>query len=92
MIIARHVLIHGRVQGVGYRYSLENMASTMRIAGWVRNRHDGTVEAHLEGQAESVEALLAWCRHGPAGAQVSHLYVQDTPLGGHDEFVRRPTA
>lgn len=65
--------IHGRVQGVGYRDAMRQEAKRLHLAGWVRNRHDGTVEALVCGNAEAVAALLAWAEQGPRFAQVSHV-------------------
>jgi acylphosphatase len=70
---ALRLVIHGRVQGVGYRYAMVEAASGLRIAGWVRNRRDGTVEAFVQGDAAAVEAALAWCRSGPRGARVEDV-------------------
>ncbi len=88
----RHLLIHGRVQGVGYRYALETMANSMRLQGWVHNRIDGTVEAVVQGPEESVLALIAWAKHGPPTAKVSKVDVQAHPLIEQSDFLRRPTA
>jgi acylphosphatase len=68
--IARHVLIRGRVQGVGYRAWTEDEALVRGLEGWVRNRRDGTVEAVFSGPAEQVAAMLEVCRRGPWGARV----------------------
>ena len=72
---ARHLLITGKVQGVGYRWNMLHQATQLGIAGWVRNRHEGSVEALACGDDESLAALIAWARHGPPGAQVSHVHV-----------------
>ncbi|KRD41441.1 acylphosphatase [Cellulomonas sp. Root930] len=74
-VIRRHLVVHGSVQGVGYRWSLAREARRLGVHGWVRNRVDGTVEAVLEGAADAVEALVAWCRTGPGGAVVSGVDV-----------------
>ncbi|MGA0566734.1 acylphosphatase [Rathayibacter sp. KR2-224] len=77
-----HVIVHGRVHGVGYRYSCAEMARAAGIAGWVRNRPDGTVEAEFEGRPAAVQAAVAWCRHGPSWASVSAVDVsQKEPEG-----------
>jgi acylphosphatase len=73
------VLVDGRVQGVFFRESCRREAETRGVAGWVRNRSDGRVEAVFEGPPAAVEAMVAWCRHGPAGARVDEVEVADEP-------------
>ena len=65
-----HVEVYGIVQGVFFRSSTEQKASSLNLTGWVRNRRDGSVEILAEGSKEDLEALLAWCRIGPPGARV----------------------
>jgi acylphosphatase len=65
-----HVVIRGRVQGVGYRAWVEYTALDRGLEGWVRNRRDGSVEAVFAGPPEAVDAMVAACRHGPPGARV----------------------
>lgn len=91
-MIARHLIIRGRVQGVGFRYALENEANTLGLQGWVRNRRDGDVEAHLEGPEAEVERLIEWAYHGPSGSHVVELRVNDAELTGLSGFMRLPTA
>ena len=67
--------MHGFVQGVGFRFAVERAARSRGVAGWVRNQLDGTVEAVFEGEPEDVEALVAFCREGPRGAQVERVDV-----------------
>jgi acylphosphatase len=69
----RHVTINGRVQGVGYRYFVEQAARSRDLEGWVRNRRDGSVEAVFAGPAEAVTAMIAACRRGPSSARVDAL-------------------
>ena len=71
--IIRHVVIHGVVQGVGFRYWTEDTARRHGVAGWVRNRRDGTVEAVFAGSAGAVAAMIADCRDGPSSARVTRL-------------------
>jgi acylphosphatase len=78
----RHVLVHGFVQGVGFRFAVERAAGTRGVAGWVRNRPDGTVEAVFEGHPEDVEALVDFCRRGPRGSEVERVDVEaESPEG-----------
>lgn len=86
----KHVRIHGIVQGVGFRYSLEREAQRTGVTGWVRNRRDGTVEAVVAGEEQAVRALIEWSRRGPPGARVTHVEVADDE-GEFTEFEQRPT-
>ncbi len=82
MTVARRALVSGRVQGVGFRYSCIEEARRIGVAGWVRNLVDGRVEAHVEGDEEKVDALLAWLHHGPPFARVDSVEVSDAaPIG-----------
>lgn len=71
--VIRHIIVRGKVQGVGYRAWLEDEAVARDLAGWARNRRDGTVEAVLSGSEEAVAALLAKCQHGPGMARVTTI-------------------
>jgi len=66
----RQVTIRGRVQGVGYRYWVEQQATTHALEGWVRNRRDGSVEALFSGPEDVVSNMVASCRRGPSSARV----------------------
>jgi acylphosphatase len=77
-----HLFFHGRVQGVFYRAFVRNQAARLGIRGWVRNLHDGRVEAVLEGNRELIEEAIAACRKGPSGAHVDEVeQVWETPSG-----------
>ena len=78
----RHVLIYGFVQGVGFRFAVERAANSRGVSGWVRNRRDGAVEAVFEGEPDDVEALVAFCRQGPRGADVERVEVRNESLEG----------
>jgi acylphosphatase len=75
----RRVIIHGRVQGVFFRDTLRRRAESRGVAGWVSNRGDGTVEAVFEGREADIEALLGFCRQGPARAEVERVDVRPEP-------------
>lgn len=78
----KHVIVHGFVQGVGFRFAVERRAGSRGVAGWVRNCPDGTVEAVFEGESEDVEALVDFCRAGPLGAAVERVEVaSESPEG-----------
>ena len=78
--------MHGGVQGVGFRYSARMQAERLGVAGWVRNRADGTVEAEVEGDAASVQAMLEWLAEGPPGARVHGTEVAEVEPTGERGF------
>jgi acylphosphatase len=89
-LVRRKIVVHGRVQGVWFRESARQRAEHLGVAGWVRNRRDGAVEAELEGDVESVEVLVSWFRHGPPGAHVERVELEElTPTGAVGFEVRR---
>jgi acylphosphatase len=75
--VRRRVVASGRVQGVFFRDATRTEAEDHGVAGWVRNRGDGTVEAVFEGDEEAVDALVSFCRAGPGSAHVERLDVED---------------
>ena len=77
MNVIRHVVVRGRVQGVGYRAWTEDMAERLAFEGWVRNRRDGTVEAVFAGPEHAVATAVEACRAGPRGAYVTAVDVQE---------------
>lgn len=85
-MIRRRVVVSGTVQGVGFRYSARLEADRLGVSGWVRNRDDGTVEAEVEGDEESVVALLDWLALGPPGATVRELRVEELAVTGEPGF------
>jgi acylphosphatase len=82
----RRVVVHGNVQGVFFRDSTEKEAGSRGVAGWVRNRDDGAVEAVFEGDREAVEALVDFCRDGPSRADVDRVDVSDEEPEGLSGF------
>ena len=85
----RRVVAHGHVQGVWFRESARQRAEQLGVAGWVRNRPDGAVEAELEGDAEDVDVLVSWFRRGPARARVDSVEVEELPPTGERGFAAR---
>lgn len=69
--VIHHIIVRGKVQGVGYRAWIEGEAVARNLAGWARNRKDGTVEAVLSGTEDAVAALIAKCQYGPGMARVT---------------------
>jgi len=88
--ITRHLRITGRVQGVGFRLYMSRKGRELGVAGWVRNRRDGSVEAVVQGAPAAVEALIAWARRGPPGARVDEVNIADAQ-GAFAGFATRPT-
>ncbi|MGB3711486.1 MAG: acylphosphatase [Erythrobacter sp.] len=88
-MIAKHVILHGKVQGVFYRdWSVEN-ARKLGIAGWVQNLRDGTVEAHLEGSDEAVRTMIERMHDGPPHAEVERIVENAVTSEGVEGFDRR---
>jgi len=76
--VAKHLIISGRVQGVGYRASMVDEARRLGISGWVRNRRDGTVEAVVDGSADAIAQIVGWAKRGPPGGRVADVAVEET--------------
>ncbi len=96
MIAALHLMIQGRVQGVGFRQAMCRQATMLGLEGWVRNREDGSVEAVVVGPAEHVDLLHAWCWRGPPGARVAVVTRRAASAAEEDDalgsgFVQRPS-
>jgi acylphosphatase len=82
----KRVVVSGRVQGVFFRDSCRNRAEREHLTGWVRNRHDGRVEACFEGDEDAVNRLVEWCRSGPRGADVDSVEVTEEQPEGASGF------
>ncbi|MGH8660715.1 MAG: acylphosphatase [Burkholderiales bacterium] len=81
MTVTKHLIVTGRVQGVGFRFYAQRKARELGLTGWIRNCRDGSVEAVIQGPPGSVEAMIAWARRGPPSAVVADVRVTDA--GGH---------
>jgi len=88
-VIRRRVVVHGLVQGVYFRDTTRRRAQSAGVAGWVRNRPDGTVEAVFEGATGAVEQLVAFCHEGPRGAWVDRVETSDEKPEGLRGFTVR---
>ena len=91
-VSARRLVISGRVQGVGFRYSLREEALRRGVSGWARNRRDGTVEAVVQGEHDDVDRVIEWARRGPPSAQVSDVEVIEEAVRDYAGFETRPAA
>jgi acylphosphatase len=85
-----HVIVAGDVQGVSFRWYCSKEASSRGVGGFVRNLPDGRVEAAFEGDPQSVNAMVEWCRHGPPAARVRDVDVtEERPTGDRDFTIGR---
>jgi len=84
--IAVDVVVTGRVQGVFFRASMRDRAEQLGVSGWVSNEPDGSVRAHLEGPADAVQGLVAWCAEGPPNARVDDVRTTEGALTGAQSF------
>jgi acylphosphatase len=85
-MIRQRVIVHGRVQAVGFRFSARVEAQRLGVSGWIKNRSDGAVEAEIEGEQAAVDAMLSWLDEGPPGADVSSMSTADLAPTGQRGF------
>lgn len=85
-VVRRRVVVRGRVQGVWFRDSTRERARARGVAGWVRNRPDGALEAVFEGPPAGVESLVRFCETGPPHAQVETIETAEEPPAGDTDF------
>ena len=82
-----HVIVEGRVQGVFFRAFTRDEADRLGLAGWVRNRPDGSVEALVEGEKSAVEKMLQWFHQGSPNSNVENVHVtEEVPVGVNSSF------
>lgn len=75
MLQAAQILIQGKVQGVFFRSSAQDVAMELKLTGWIRNNSDGSVETFAQGEPEKLAAYIEWCKKGPPGAKVEHIQI-----------------
>jgi acylphosphatase len=85
-MIARHIRVIGRVQGVFFRASAKAKADELNIKGSVRNEPGGTVYIEAEGESANMEQFVDWCRQGPPRSRVDNLDVRDAKVTGYLDF------
>lgn len=86
MNVRKRVVVKGRVQGVWFRVSAKNMATSLGLKGFVQNLDDGSVLLDMEGTEEAAEEMIVWCRTGPPGANVTGVDVSDKSFVGFTKF------
>lgn len=90
--MVRRFVVHGRVQGVGFRFWTLRMAEQRQLTGWVRNRSDGTVEVHAQGEASVLDDLERLLNAGPPASSVTNVDVIEAASEHHTGFSVEPTA
>lgn len=92
MLFTKRLIIHGLVQGVGYRFSMVNVARANSITGWVRNRRNGMVEALIQGEQNNIDKIIEWTYKGPPSANVTQVEVIDElDTAQYSDFTQQPT-
>ncbi|ATP19554.1 acylphosphatase [Sphingobium yanoikuyae] len=92
LVIARHLMILGQVQGVFYRNWTVETARSLGLTGWVRNRMDGSVEALVQGEADMVDHFVTLAQDGPPAAKVARIEAANAPVEALNGFEKKPTA
>ena len=87
-MVRAHVFIQGKVQGVFYRTWVKNTAHELGLTGFVKNLEDGKVEALFDGEKDKVENMIAKCKEGSRGAEVTHVdVIWEDSKGDYSDFV-----
>jgi acylphosphatase len=82
-VIAKHIVVHGRVQGVGFRFFVQHVGSRLGLVGNVRNCPDSTVEIVVEGDSRGIAEFIKQVEKGPSAARVRRVDVLDQPVQGN---------
>ncbi|MEQ9466122.1 MAG: acylphosphatase [Ekhidna sp.] len=85
-MIAYRIHVVGRVQGVFFRASTREKATSLGLKGWVMNQHDGSVLIEAEGEVDSLSKLIEWCKQGPPLSDVQNVDFELIPVVGHGNF------
>jgi len=85
-VIARRLIVSGRVQGVGFRFFAERAARELSVAGWVRNLPNGAVESVAEGEEHAIARYVERLREGPRLGSVTELRVEEIAVTGYRDF------
>lgn len=80
------LIIHGKVHGVGFRFSCMEAAYRIGITGFVKNKKDGTVYVEAEGPEEHIEQFVKWCHKGPTWARIKKVEIEPGELKDHKSF------
>ena len=86
MIEAIHIIVHGRVQGVWFRAGTKERADELGLFGWVKNKSEGTVEIHAEGEKSQLNNFISWCRKGTPTAHVTSVDLASISLKNFTSF------
>lgn len=79
-MIARHIVVSGKVQGVFFRKNIKQKAGKLNVSGWVKNTNDDKVEIFAQGSEENIDSFINWCKHGPPKAEVRNIQVQEKEI------------
>lgn len=85
-MVHKNIFIHGRVQGVGFRFSARSQARQLSIRGFVKNKADGSVYIEAEGETENVNQYVRWCKEGPPHAHVENIEVEEGEMKNYSTF------
>lgn len=85
-MIALKISVFGKVQGVFFRVSTKEKAEELGVRGWVRNEPDGAVFIHAQGESNSMDQFIRWCKNGPVNARVKDVVIEEAPISACMDF------
>ena len=80
------IVVHGRVQGVGFRYAARKQARSLGLKGWIENQSDGSVRTLVQGTQEACNSYIQWCRSGTAYSWVEQIGIEEKPASALSHF------